>query len=208
MNSLNLELIREALKDRRLHLAIGQITKLMMASDRSVLRVLVSILPEEREIVARMSWAVLGNDSGFLQLPQTEDLVLVGMAEGDEENAFVMLKLSNREDKIPVNAASGDMVAKALTSTKLWLTSDTRINLTKGDDAPTEPLVLGNVLKTFLTEFLDSILNAAQIGQCAVGPVFLDPSIRTALVQYKTEYLETESSNIVSQLAFTERGGE
>jgi phage gp45-like len=76
----------------------------------------------------------------------------------------------------------------------------------QGSKEADEPVVLGAVLKTLLEAILDAVLQAPQIGTCAVGPVVLDPSIRTQLTQAKQTYLATASSNILSQKNFVERG--
>lgn len=68
------------------------------------------------------------------------------------------------------------------------------------------PMVLGDVLQEYETEVLNAVLQAAQIGVCAVGPVFLDPGIRTKLTAAKLKFIDTASTNILSQLSFTERG--
>jgi len=75
-----------------------------------------------------------------------------------------------------------------------------------GSKAAAEPAVLGNVLKEFLTTFIDALLNAPQIGQDIIGPVFLDPALRTNLINYKAQYLTNAATNIVAQKTFVERG--
>lgn len=202
MNRFDLESFREVFADRRVHIAIGQIKKLMLATDRSVLRVLVSILPEEREIVARMSWAVVGEESGFFQFPRPDDLVIVGMAE-DEEHSFVLLRLTTKEDKIPLRAADGHMVAKALTGKELWLTSDTKINLSKGDDAPTENLVLGQVFKSMMSDLIQLIADHTHVGN--LGYATSPPQTATDFLAIKAD--PVDNGGVLSDIAFTEKGG-
>jgi hypothetical protein len=196
-----IEQLREMLKDNRVHLAVGQIKKLMLASDRSVLRVMVSILPEQREIVARMAWSTLGASSGMLQLPNVDDLVLVGNADGDEDACFVIAKLSNKEDKIPANAAAGDMVAKANTGTKAWLTSDTKINLSRGDQAPTENLVLGQVFKQLMSDILHQLSIETHIGN--LGFSTSPPENAAQYVAKKAS--PVDDSLVLSDVSFTEK---
>lgn len=76
-----------------------------------------------------------------------------------------------------------------------------------GSKSADQPLVLGTVLQTFLRAVLDAFLNAPQIGFSPFGPVFLDPGIRTALLQYRDTYLQQDSTNILSAVSYTERGG-
>jgi hypothetical protein len=76
----------------------------------------------------------------------------------------------------------------------------------QGSQEADEPAVLGNVLKTFLGDLIDAFLNAAQVGIGPTGPVFLDPTIRTQLTQFKQTFLNQASSNILAQKIFVERG--
>lgn len=77
-----------------------------------------------------------------------------------------------------------------------------------GSKAADEPAVLGNVTKSFLGSFLDAFLNAVQIGQDLIGPVFLDPDVRANLVALKLQYITNPATNIVAQKTFVERGEE
>lgn len=199
----DLETLRRMFSDQRVHLAVGIIKQLHLASDRSVLQVAVSVFPENREIIARMSWESVGADSGIFEFPAPGDLVLIGFAEGDVEHAFILKRLTSKEEKVPVKATEGNLVIRAKKDAYL---SGQKVHVGKSGSAATEPLVLGLVLKTFLTNLIDSLLNAPQIGQSAMGPVMLEPQIRQDLTQFKTDFLDTASTNILSQVAFTERG--
>lgn len=206
MKDVGLHDLVEIFKDRRTHIAMGAITGLDLADDKSFLRVSVSIFPEQREIVAKMTWDHVGANSGIIAFPQVKDVVLIAFVSGDINQAYVIKRLTSQVNKIPVQAVSGDTAIVAVSGKKTWIVSDTKINLTKGSTDGDQAVVLGNVLKEFLTNFIDSILNASQIGISPVGPVVLEPAIRTALTQYKQTYLTNEATNILSQLAFTERG--
>lgn len=203
---LDLEALRKVLADNRTHIAVAKIAQVELASDRSVLLAQCDLLAEERQVIAKVTWDSIGTGGGFIQLPQANDLVLLVFADGDEEQAYVIKRLSSKEDQIPLKAATGDSVAQALTGKKLHLLSDTKILLGKGATDPTEPLVLGNVMLSCLTALIDAFLNAPQVGLTAFGPAFLDPTLRTALIQAKSTYVSTASTNVVSQIAFTERG--
>lgn len=146
----DLEQFREIFKDQRQHIAVAKIVRLSMASDRSVLMCEVSVWPEERIIIAQMTWDAVGPESGVFFFPVVGDLVLVAFAEGDVEHAFVIKRLTSREDKIPLKAGEGDLVLKALTGKLGWI-SAFKIYLTKSHTAPTENLVLGQQLKTLLS---------------------------------------------------------
>lgn len=202
----DLEALKSIFADRRTHLAIGKVIETELASDRSCLYARCDVLTQDREVIAKVCWDACGPNAGVFQFPQADDLVLLAFAEGDNEQCFLTNRLSSRVDKIPTQASSGDLVMRALAGKNTHLLSDTKIYLGKGSVTPAEALVLGNVLKTFLEAFYDAVLDATQIGHCAVGPVFLDPSIRSAMVSQKSTYLTTAATNILSQLGFTERG--
>jgi hypothetical protein len=80
----------------------------------------------------------------------------------------------------------------------------THLNLTGHFNS--NPPVLGDVLQTFCTNVLNAFLNAAEIGSCAVGPVVLDPGIRTILNQELQNHVTTASTNFLSQNNFVDRG--
>lgn len=206
----DLEALRALFADDRLHVGMGKILKLGLADDRSAWRVLVSMWPEERAIVARMAFDNAGANSGFFNLPAVGEMVMVGFHDGDSDEAPVVLtRVPNRENKIPERAETGDLLAVARAGKAAHVQSDSRINLSKTKNDPTEPLVLGNVNVEFMTNLLDLLLNAPQIGWDVFGlPVFLDPNIRSTLIEYKQTYLTDASTNILSQLSFTERGAD
>lgn len=208
--AIEIQALREVFKDNRLHFGIGLITGVELLSDNSALKVKLSVFPEQREIYATWSWDDIGPNSGTGSIPTVNDLVLFANVDGNDDLCFVIRRLSSKEDKIPKQAEGGHWFGRAKEGKKAYLLGDEKVLIGKGTNAdsadPTEPLVLGNILKTFLTNVLNEFLNAPQIGTCAVGPVMLDPTIRTNLTQMKSTYLTTASSNIVSQIAFTERG--
>jgi hypothetical protein len=203
---IELEDLQNIFKDQRMHIGIGTITKIILADDRSFLRVYVSVLPEGREITAKMTWEHVGPSSGIFVFPNVNDVVLIGMPNGDINLAYVLKRLTSKVNKIPLQAVSGDTAIVAKSGKKAWISSNSRINLSKTATTPTEPVVLGNTLASFFGAIFDAILDAPQIGQSPVGPVFLDPGVRTALVAAKAQYLQTSATNILSQLVFTERG--
>lgn len=199
----DLEALRGMLESIKEHTAIGVITKLGLSQGNDALRVQVKLLPEEREIICIMGFSDV-NDVTF---PEINDLVIVAFVEdGHPESGHIIRLVNSEEELIPLFARTGHSVKYARDGKKLYLGSDTKVGIGKPGVEQTEPLVLGNVLKTFLTNLIDAFLNASEIGISAVGPVFLDPGIRVLLVQYKATYLTTAATNIESQIGFTERG--
>lgn len=212
--TIDLEALRQVFSDDKQHVAIGKVTQLGIASDRTAFRVQVSLFPEEREVVATMTWDSLGDGTGWLHIPQVGDMVLVGFHDGDADEAFVIGRFANQTHKLPQKAIDGHLTGIARPGKKVELESDTKthiksplIHLAKTDTAPTEALVLGNVQKEFWETYLDAYLNAPQVGFDIFGlPTFLDPALRTQLIQMKQTYVTDPSTNILSQLSFTERG--
>jgi hypothetical protein len=231
---MDIELLKKILKDDNLHVGLGVIKRLHIAEDRSYLKVTLSVLPEEREIVATMTWESVGADSGDFDFPDTNDLVLFAQADlGDDENmeeyAFVVKRLTSSDDTIPEEALTGDKVHKAKVGKKYWNISDTAIYLSKDGTAPTENLVLGQVWKTTYSTHIDEITNAlskiedqiqkeAEHTHIVIGIPTSAPTnsaamlaikaqiatIRQNLIDLKEDKVTNEA--ILSDLAFTEKG--
>lgn len=212
-----------AFRDTTQHIAIGKITKLGLASDRSVLRAEVQLFTDDlREIVARVTWDAVGPNAGSGRFPQVDDLAILVFADRDMDQAFILRYMSSKVDLIPSKMADGHSVNQALTGKKNYVASDTAILLGLPDSDPTEPLVLGNVALAALTNIIqriDDALDAIASGPVAVSSAPGQPApthpalasalqgIRSALAGDKSTYVTAPSTNIVSQLSFTERGG-
>lgn len=207
-----LEELRQLFADKRVHVQIGTIAQMEISPTRSSLRVLVNLQPDDHQLVAKWTWPIIDDESGVLMLPAINDLVTVGLVDGDEENAWILSHCSSAEERLAIECVDGSLVLKARKGKPTRVLSDTKVLIQKGSfggaarpDA-TEPLVLGNVLKQFETDLINAFINAPQIGQCAVGPVFLDPGLITTLNALIAQYLTTATTNILSQIGFTERG--
>lgn len=198
----DLELLREIFKDTRLHIGIGTVQKLGLSLSGGTLRLLVNLLPENRQIIAEMTWP----DVCTVTFPELNDLVLVAFVEGHEDQAFVFKLLTTDEELIPVFAQAGHSVFYSRPTKKAYYGSLVKAGFGRPAVEPTEPFVLGNQAVAFLNGVLNAFLNAPQIGWHPLGPVFLDPGIRTLLLQLQLQYLTTASTNILSQICFTERG--
>jgi hypothetical protein len=220
-----LEDLRELFKDKRIYFHICKVKKLGVASDRSILRVQVEVLDDltevSREIIAVMTWDAVGTDSGEYEFPSTDDLVLVAQTEGNSDAAYVIKRLSSKADRIPQKATEGHKVSKARSGKKYYIASNAGIHICKSDNDGTEPLVLGNTLKTALgnlidkiNEMIDKITGSPLTISSSPGmPSIIYPQLVTDLNAVKSDlntlkgtYVTTASTNIVSQIAFTERG--
>ncbi len=201
---MDLEALREIFRDDSDHIGIGVVTKVALAEDFNCLRAQVRLLPEGREIVCEVGFP----DQGDITLVQPTDLVVVAVADTGIDEAFVIARFPTKRFPIPLFARTGHTVKYSRTGKKLYLGSDTKVSISRPNKEASQPLVLGTVLSSFAAAVLDALLNAAQIGTSAMGPVFLDPGVRAALVAAKQTYLTEASTNILSQIAFTERGTE
>jgi hypothetical protein len=207
--------IKEMLKDDSLHVCIAQVKKLHLAEDRSFLKLTVMVFPEQRNIIATMTWDSVGPDSGDIVFPAVDDMVLVVQANGDDDQAYVIKRLTSKSDKIPQIAITGDKVQRTLSGKKFWNISDTRINLSRGETEPTENLVLGQIFKQFASELLASLkLNAQNdadhihIGN--LGYYTFKPNLESEFLNRKEEYDTLKTSPIddeavLSDLSFTEK---
>lgn len=253
---LDLEGLREIFKDGRSHGVVAKVVKLGLSQDRSILRAQCHILTQERDVIATVAWDACGPDAGSFQFPLVDDLVLLQLMEGDDEQIYLVKRLSTNIDKIPTQATQGHMIHRALSGKQIWISSDTGILIGLGgenDPIPDEPLVLGNVLTQLLVDAFTQIeLLSAKVAELSeqvstladetashthgymdadtmAGPPIpknTDPptsgpfdAVKSAAdgIQSDAEGIESdladlraepiESGDIVSDLAFTEKGG-
>ena len=95
---IGLENLREIFADDRLNLAIGVIKQLSVADDRSYLKAMVSIFPDEINMVCSMSWEAVGPNCGIFQFPSVNDMVIVGYLDGSENDAYIVRRCTSKED--------------------------------------------------------------------------------------------------------------
>ncbi len=230
--SLDLEALRTIFGDTRMHIGFGVIRQLGLAVDHSCLRVQVALLPEEREIIAQMSWADSGALSGDITLPEVDDAVIVAFVEGDPDHAYVIARLSSKDEVLPAFATSGHSVKYARPGKKLYLGSETKISLARPAVEPTEPLVLGTVFKNFMSTVLTQLITTqaqvmalvdafnahtheGNLGYLTGTPQPTDITsatlVKTTVNTAKSNVNSQKSSPIddgavLSQIAFTEKG--
>lgn len=208
---LELEFLRQALGDNRQHIAVGKITQLGPAPDRSCLRLQVQIFDtnseQDREVVAIMGWDDAGPDCGSVRFPEVGDMVIVAFVDGDADQCYVIKRLTSKEEKIPLKAMDGSTVLGALAGKKLFLASDTKVSVAKPGSEGTENLVLGQVFKAFMAQVLD-YLAQHQHTTSAPGVLTSPPSGPTGkaadFTALKSSPINDEA--ILSSIAFTEKG--
>ena len=103
---------------------------------------------------------------------------------------------------------------------KISLTSDGKVVIGKSGSTQEEPLVLGNVMISALTDIVAQVKQIAtdiKTGPVGIGnagsPTPTHPAlivklaaIEAALDTIKSTYIDAASTNIISQISFTERG--
>lgn len=216
MRGGDLETFRDMFKDRRTHLAVGKILKTELSPDRSVLRAAVSILTQERTVIARVTWDSVGPDAGVFNFPVKDDLVLVAFAEGDDEQAYVISRISSRVDKIPRQATGGHLVLRALQGLKSYLISTSTILLGRGGGSdPAERLVLGDTFKNAYSAHLasNSATNAAAASHTHTDSLGFptSPPLNAAAFTTQKSAVDAikaspvDNANMLSDLAKTEK---
>lgn len=198
---ISLEEFKEIFDVDKLDMRCGLIQDLEVAQDRSVLRADVLILPEQQTMTVRMSWDLVGPDSGLYQFPSKNDLVLVAFCEDNENDGYVVKRLSTKEDKIPLQAVNGHLVLRSRNGTKTFINSDQTIHLTNIDEG-TENLLLGQVFKTAYSEHLDIDSTHDHIGNFGFNTTI--PNQTAEYVALKASPVDDEA--MLSDKAFTEKG--
>lgn len=215
MKPLDIEGLREVFSDKRTHFAMATILNLELATDASVLKALCDVLGQSRKVVARVTWGAIGPNAGLIQFPVVGDIVLLAFGEGDEEQGFVVARLSNTTDTIPTGAHDGSTVLRALAGLNAWLTSDTAIYLSRGDTVPAENIVLGQVFKTMMSLVLaelkamaDTLASHTHVGNLGYPTA---PPTQAAAITAHGAVFNAKKANpvdngaILSDVSFTEK---
>jgi hypothetical protein len=210
-----------------MHFNCGVITGLGLSLNGSTLRVTVNLIPENRSIIATMTFA----DVTDVTFPEVNDLALIGFHDGEDDSAYVVKLVTTDEELIPEFAQLGHSVRYARPGTKLYLGSDTKVGIGRPNVEPTEALVLGNQLNTFLTNLLTYMKNMATELASHTHPVSVTvattgtaaaqsgtgtgtaaaPADAAAFTAYSTDFSNLSTSpvgngNLLSTIAFTESG--
>jgi len=229
----DLEALKSILRDPTVHIAVGVVQAVEPTVTLSNCLCKVSVYPEEYPVVAKTSFPIVGPMSGVIQLPVAGDFVL--LVQTNTEQWYIIGRLNSPEDPLPLQAVLGQLVLRALSGKAVRLESDTAVYIGRGTILnPSEPLVLGNVLKaqqgalydkiSDLIDKLSGILDTIISGPVAItttpgNPAPTYPALATSLtaqkallttlkaqvVADKAQYVTVPLTNIVSAVAFTER---
>lgn len=188
------------------------------------------VLPTGNKLIAPVAWT-----PGVYEKPRVGDIALLVVAGRELDHAYAISFLPRTESGwlIPQRSLDGELSFKSRAGQKLNISSDTRINIGKGGETEeAEPLVLGLVLKEYLTALVTDIGSlvdhlktlSTDVAACGtalngLGATNSVPanvaSLSALLTNLKTKvgttdknkYISTASTNILSQQVFTERGG-
>ncbi len=183
--SMGFHELQAMFRDNRLHSMMGLVTEVEVLENGSVARCKVKILPEEREIIARVGYSYAG-----FGIPEVKDLVCILNVRSDEDDALIVARYSSKEDKIPKPAREGHVVIKPLGPDKKSYIDGKKILLGLGETDPDEPLVLGKVFKQYEKDLLTKIADledklasqANQLNQMATTLSVMN----TQLIAYNT----------------------
>ena len=202
MATPDLELLRELLKDDNdVSTLLARIDKLALANDKSALRVLCTIIPDNIPIVARMTWQSVGPDAGIFAFPAINDLVLLGIGDSDEDQTVGLSRLTSKVDRIPLQAIDGSTVIRALAGKKTHILSNVRVNLGRGGAEPAQPIVLGTVFKKAYSKDLLETSIHKHIGNLG----FFTPPPNNASEFTTLKASPVDDSAMLSDLSFTEK---
>jgi len=234
MKRPDLEALRSVLKDRTVVLAVGVVKEVETSPTRSNCHCKVSVFPEEYPVVARTGFPIVGPASGVIQLPVIDDFVILAQMTQTEQ-WYIIGRLNSPEDTLPLQALLGHLVLRSLAGKPVRLESDEAVYIGDGGILdPTQPLVLGNVLKdqqTALYEKIDSLVSKVEaiLDTIITGPIAItttpgnsapthptvvaDLTLKKAdlvlfqadLAADKAQYVTVSVTNFLSQLAFTKR---
>lgn len=218
MKSPQIEVLKQLLSDNKIWLTEAIILAVAPAAERSVIRVKARTMPAGNELIARCTWSSVGANSGMYGPVNVGDMVIIGIAGGDEDSAYVLARLSSAEDLIPKQAIDGDTIIKAVGQLKLHLASLSRINIGLGDyDAqPAENLVLGQVFKQMMIDVLNTCISlcnevAAHTHIDSMGVKTTAPMQASSFLSLGDDYSTIKASpvqdeGVLSDIAFTEKG--
>lgn len=136
-------------------------------------------------------------------------------------DAIVVPGLSPKTSPMLVNIDDKDKVVVVNGDAKITLSDDGNIRIGNRTSLENEPVVLGNVLKTALDALADAVDSLADaVGTIPAGntttpgsPIVINPALVTAAnavklatTTFRTVYLDTSVTNIVSGKTFVDRG--
>lgn len=196
----DLEFLKQLFSDDRLHIGIGTITQLGLSNDGNTLRAQVDLLPEHREVVCVVTW----DDIGRITFPEVDDLVIVAFCDGLPDEAHVIRVLTNNEEPISAFAQLGHTITNSRPGKKNYVGSDTKVSIGRIDVEGNENLVLGQQIKSLLSQVLAAIASHTHPYDDAGTPSVTQPPGNAG--SFTSAKSTVDSGAILSDIAFTEKG--
>lgn len=196
-------------------ISIGNIKSVYISTDNSSINCVVSLLPENRDISAMVATVYSSSAGNVNMAPQVNDLVLV-IYDVNTKSYFIIGYISNTEEPLDSGVKTNNIILNAL---KGSINIDAKSQINLGNN-PSEPFVLGNVLISYMNQIqslLSSILQLLQTGTFLLttvpnSPTAPNPATAATITQLvtnnnqnKTTYIDTATTNIISQLIFGTR---
>ena len=150
--------MKAILRDDSLVISLAIVKGIHLAKDNSFLRCTVQLMPHGNEIISTYTFDSTGPNAGIYMFPVINDMVLVAFSENEDES-YIIRRLNSKEDLIPINAIDGSLTLRSLATKMSWLVSDTKILLSRGEQEPTENLVIGQVFKAVYASHLVELGN-------------------------------------------------
>lgn len=151
---IDIEFLKSALKENALHMSMAKVQTVEIAPDRSYMRAKVLLMPTLYEAKCYVGAEYTAPGAGLFLPLRPDDLVLVGFPLADPENGVLIKRLTSREDTIPEEFNNDKVVLKCAGPETFAVVCD---SIKLGSDGTTENLVLGQVLKTFLSSLLSEL---------------------------------------------------
>ena len=186
--------------------------------DRSKLDCIVTVYPLKFNTPAKMALPLSCEDGGVVQLPRVDDLVIVIFAGGVQSECYIIARIPNDEDLIPKQSLDGSLViaGSKTRNDKVWVTSNKKIFFSRGDNPPSENLVLGQAFKVFAEKLLDVLIDgfdkkSKETHLCSApgyNSALPDQTLDYSKLKQKLEGLKTSpilDEMILSSFSFTEK---
>jgi hypothetical protein len=164
MNRTDLELFKSILQDDTVHITLGKVERVTVAKDDTSVALECLDVLHGTKVVCTQSWEAVGHRTGSGDLPDVGDILLIVYAGGDLDHAFAIRRLASSEEPLPQQIKDGHYVLKSKVGKKLYLGSDTKVEIGNAESGQecTEPLLLGAVMKSLLSDFMTQVATLSQ----------------------------------------------
>ncbi len=197
-HQLDIELLKEALQDGKIHISLASVISSEIATDRSSWKATVRLLPDGYEARVWVTAEYVAPGVGVYYPLRQNDLVLVAFSEGNQDYGFLIKRIPTKEDSIPEEFNNDKVVLKTTSAEEFVLVCN---NIKLGSDGSSENLVLGQVFKDMMSEVLGALGVHKHIGN--LGYLTFVPDNASTYLNKKASPVDDEE--ILSDKGFTEK---